>query len=223
MFPHYRGKSDNRALFNWWAEDFYNLSMNLVVESDTHLTKLTDVVKPSGSDFSSTTAGTVYVGEGSWGAPARSANDAKSWTVDLASIQQFKVITVSDTRMEVRTAQFNGSPSTLSKAERDANTTVLPSGINWWIANGVGDVMALETDENNRTILAGNDDGDGDNDGDGDSDGDSDGNNTDHLTAVLMPLTIPLFQVAKRVKILIIQRINWSLMVLIKHTEKHKA
>ncbi|WP_096085905.1 DNRLRE domain-containing protein [Agaribacterium haliotis] len=159
MFPHYSGKSDNHTLFNWWAQDFYDYGMNLVVESDTHLTKLTEVVAPSGNGFAGADqgvrSGTVYVGEGSWGAPARSANDAKSWTMDLASIQQFKVISVDATQMQLRTAQFNGSPASLSKATRDADATALPSGVNWWVANNVGDVMTLESDANNRSVLAG--------------------------------------------------------------------
>lgn len=159
MFPHYSGKSDNPTLFNWWAQDFYDYGMNLVVESDTHLTKLTEVVAPSGSTYAGAdqgvTSGTVYVGEGSWGAPARSANDPKAWTVDLASIQQFKVISVSDTQMEVRTAQFDSSASTITMAQREADSTLLPSNVNWWNANGVGEVMTLETDNDNRSVLAG--------------------------------------------------------------------
>ena len=159
MFPHYSGKSDNPDLFNWWAQDFYDYGLNLVVESDTHMCKLTEVVEPSGNGFigsaQGVTAGTVYVGEGSWGAPARSANDAKSWTVDMASIQQFKVVTVSDTGMDVRTAQFDSSASSLTKAQRDADATVLPTNVNWWSANGVGETLMLETDSSNRTVLAG--------------------------------------------------------------------
>lgn len=155
MFPHYSGKSDNPTLFNWWAQLFYDYSMNVVVESDTHMTKLTDVVMPSGNTFSSASAGTVYVGEGSWGAPARSANDPKSWTIDLASIQQFKVMTVSENGLDVRTAQFDGSASTLSKSDRDADATVLPANINWWLANGVGENMALEQDSAKRSVRAG--------------------------------------------------------------------
>ena len=159
MFPHYSGKSDNPDLFNWWAQDFYDFGMNLVVESDTHMAKLTEIVEPSGNGFIGSAqgviAGTVYVGEGSWGAPARSANDAKSWTVDMASIQQFKVLTISDSQMEVRTAQFDSSASALSKAQRDANPTQLPANVNWWLANGVGETLTLATDSANRTILAG--------------------------------------------------------------------
>lgn len=155
MFPHYSGKSDNPTLFNWWAQLFYDHAMNVVVESDTHMTKLTDVVVPSGSTFTTASSGTVYVGEGSWGAPARSANDPKSWTIDLASIQQFKVITVSETALDVRTAQFDSSASTLTKAERDADSTALPNNVNWWLANGVGEVLALEQDAALRSVRAG--------------------------------------------------------------------
>lgn len=154
MFPHYTGKSENTILFNWWASDFYDYAMNLVVESDTHINKLTKAIVPTGSGFSSTTnGGTVYVGEGSWGAPARSANDPKSWTIDLASIQQFKVLTITPSSLEVRTAQFNGSPSTLTRSQRQNNSTVLPSNVNWWSANGYGDVVELVQGTGNRSII----------------------------------------------------------------------
>lgn len=156
IFPHYSGKSDNPTLFNWWAQAFYDYSMNLVVESDTHLTKLTQAVIPSGNNFSTTTnGGTVYVGEGSWGAPARSANDPKSWTIDLASIQQFKVLQVSQNEVTVRTAQFNSSASTLSHAERVADPLALPANVNWWSANQIGQVLSLGRNSGNRTVIGG--------------------------------------------------------------------
>lgn len=154
MFPHYSGKSENQILFDWWANDFYNESINLVVESDTHINKLTTTVKPSGSNFTATTSGgTVYVGEGSWGAPARSANDPKSWTIDLASIQQFKVISVSNDTVEVRTAQFDGSAATLSRTDRANDPLLLPANVNWWQANSVGEAMVLNQDSNGRSVL----------------------------------------------------------------------
>lgn len=162
MFPHYTGKSDNRTLFDWWAQLFYDYSMNVVVESDTHMTKLTDVVVPSGNNFSVASSGTVYVGEGSWGAPARSANDPKSYTLDLASIQQFKVITVSNDGLDLRTAQFNSSASTLSRTQRNNNPTVLPNNVSWWSANGVGEVLALGQDAAMRSVRAGSSPGGGD-------------------------------------------------------------
>lgn len=130
MFPHTSGKSENQILHNWWVDDFYNNAMNLVVECDSHMAKITKALQPSGNGFVETTdGGTVYVGEGSWGAPARSADEPKSWTIDLASIQQNKVITVTSDKLEVRTAQFDSSASTLSRTERAINPTVLPSNI----------------------------------------------------------------------------------------------
>ncbi|RJG49898.1 pre-peptidase C-terminal domain-containing protein [Motilimonas pumila] len=144
MFPHYTGKSDNTILHTWWAQTFYNNKMNLVVESDTHINKITRPLKPSGNGFSATDAGgTVFVGEGSWGAPARSANDPKSWTIDLASIQQFKVLSVSSAKVEVRTAQFSNSAYALSNSERQANPLALPSNVAWWNAAEVGEVLTL--------------------------------------------------------------------------------
>ena len=154
MYPHTRGKSDNRILFDWWAQKFYDNKMNLVVESDSHITKVTKPLKISNNRFVETTqGGTVYVGEGSWGAPARSANDPKSWTIDLASIQQFKVITVKPNVLEVRTAQFDGSPSTLSLVDRQNNSTLLPTGINWWNVNNIGNVINLGQNNAQRTII----------------------------------------------------------------------
>ena len=159
LFPHYTGKRDNRTLFDWWADLFYQHKMNLVVESDTHIAKLTEALRPSGRSFSATeNGGTVFVGEGSWGAPARSANDPKSWTIDLASIQQFKVLSVSEDKMEVRTAQFDSRASTLSRAQRSQDPLLLPNNVEWWYATSVGDVLNLVQNGDSRTVI---DTGDG--------------------------------------------------------------
>lgn len=149
MFPHFTGKSENPDLFAAWSGNFYSHAMNLVVESDTHMMKLTGSLEPSGSTFvneldGSATGGTVYVGEGSWGAPARSADDPKSWTIDLASIQQIKVIAVFQDRLEVRTALFDDTATALTREERTADPVRLPNGVNWWGNNGVGEVLDLK-------------------------------------------------------------------------------
>ena len=46
--------------------------MNLITESDTHIVKYTWPVVPSGSSYTKVDAGTVYIGEGSWGVGTRS-------------------------------------------------------------------------------------------------------------------------------------------------------
>ncbi|WFB46439.1 DNRLRE domain-containing protein [Vibrio coralliilyticus] len=154
MFPHVSSKSDSPDLFSWWAELFYQHSMNLVVESDSHLTKATRELKPDGNDFvSSPTGGTVYIGEGSWGAAARSANDPKSWTLDAASIQQVKVIQVLKDSMTVRTAQFDASASTLTREERETDSLRLPENVNWWSLNEVGETMELVQSADRLSIL----------------------------------------------------------------------
>jgi hypothetical protein len=154
MYPHYSGKSDNLTLVNWWSSMFYNKKMNLVVESDTHINKVTEALEPNGTNFNATTnGGTVYVGEGSWGAPARSANDPKSWTIDLASIQQFKVFSVTAAKLSVRTAQFSASASTLSRSQRTADPLALPSNVDWWAANSIGEELALIRASNGLTVI----------------------------------------------------------------------
>ena len=153
MFPHYSGKSTNTELFNWWAQAFYDYRMNLVVESDTHINKLTQAIVPAGEDFATSDAGTVYVGEGSWGAPARSANAPKSWTIDLASIQQFKVIQVTPEKMVMRTAQFDETAQALTREQRNADPLALPDGINWWVANPIGDTVNLIQNENGLSVI----------------------------------------------------------------------
>ncbi|WP_440873667.1 metallophosphoesterase [Thalassotalea sp. PLHSN55] len=162
FFPHLSSKDENPQLFSWWANTFYDNGMNLVIESDTHLNKVTEAVKPSGNSFVVTTnGGTVFAGEGSWGANARSANKTYAWTLDAASIQQFKVITVATDKVEMRTAQFDAGASTISASERAANTTLLPTGVNWWSANGIGDVLTLTQSGSGLSIISEGDGGSG--------------------------------------------------------------
>ena len=163
IFPHSTSKVENPILFTWWANEFYNNAMNLVFESDTHLSKVTSPVEPVGNTFQvTTTGGTVYAGEGSWGAPARSANKNYPWTLENESIQQFKILTISSDKVEIRTAQFDSGASTdvstISAQERADNTTVLPTGVDWWSTNGIGNVITLTRSNNELSILGHSDD-----------------------------------------------------------------
>lgn len=158
MFPHYSGKSNNLRLFNWWSDAFYQYGMNLVVESDTHINKLTRPVKPVVTNEEPSfevveDGGIVFVGEGSWGAPARSANQPKDWTIDLASVQQFKVIQVKPDELIVRTALFDETAQALTPEQRSADPIALPQDVNWWLANEVGDHMRLTKAANNLSLL----------------------------------------------------------------------
>ncbi|UTW47055.1 fibronectin type III domain-containing protein [Bacterioplanoides sp. SCSIO 12839] len=149
MFPHTGLKSNSPALYAYWATMFYDHAMNLVVESDTHLTKITRPLIPANDDYAADVSGTVFTGEGSWGVPTRSADHPFPWTLDLDSFQQFKVITVRESGLELRTARFGSSgdpddlntgitPLTLKQREQDA--TALPSGVDWWSSEGLTNI-----------------------------------------------------------------------------------
>ena len=82
MRPHYASKSEGDDEYLNWAQLFYDHAVDLVIECDSHIVKRTHPVRPStatGSDegfIQDDVAGTVYIGEGCWGAPLRSADDA---------------------------------------------------------------------------------------------------------------------------------------------------
>jgi hypothetical protein len=72
---------------------FYSGKMNLAIELDSHTVKRTYPIKPDnglGSEegFKRDSKGTVYIEEGGWGAPLRSNNDNKDWTMASDSFNQ---------------------------------------------------------------------------------------------------------------------------------------
>lgn len=165
MFPHTDSKGDSPALYAYWATTFYDNAMNLVVESDTHLNKITRPLVPANNHYSAAPSGTVFTGEGSWGVPTRSADNPRPWTIDLDSFQQFKVITVRESGLELRTAQFGNSGdhndlntgiTPLTAEQRAEDSTALPYGVNWWHAGGLG-AIAENGDDNGVYVIRQND------------------------------------------------------------------
>jgi hypothetical protein len=53
--------------------------------------------------------GFVFIGEGSWGAPARPADDDKPWTMASASFHQFKWIQAFPDELLIRTVKFDNA------------------------------------------------------------------------------------------------------------------
>lgn len=109
MRPHTAKKPERDELIINWASLFYKYGINVAVESDAHVVKWTYPIRPSkapGSDegfIRDDERGTVYLGEGCWGAPLRSNNDDKSWTRASGSFNQFKWIFVDAHTIEIRT------------------------------------------------------------------------------------------------------------------------
>ena len=139
MRPHKTGKPDGSAEYNAWAQLFYDNSFKLVFESDTHTMKRTVAVRPStegGADagFIADTSGTVYVGEGCWGAPLRAADDGKEWTLDMDSFNGFDLVHVYPEQVDMFTVKVDLEAVVVPLADGDELS--LPHGINLWEASG---------------------------------------------------------------------------------------
>ncbi len=140
MRPHSSSKSNGTAEYNAWAQLFYDYRFDLVMESDTHTMKRTLPIRPStesGSDegfITSVSDGTVYIGEGCWGAPLRSANDARAWTADQASFNGFDLVHVHLDYSEVYTVRVDNEATVAELAEGEGCS--LPAGIDLWQAAG---------------------------------------------------------------------------------------
>ncbi len=115
--PHSGGKAENNFQYDAWAQLFYDEGVRLVVECDSHMAKTTWPVKPSSGPDNDEgfvveqTNGTVYTGEGCWGAPLRPNNDDKSWTRNSGMFNQFKLIFVDQSKIELRTIDVNNAAS----------------------------------------------------------------------------------------------------------------
>lgn len=136
MRPHVSSKSEGNSEYNAWAQHFYDYKVQLVVECDSHMVKSTWPVRPSsgaGSDegfIRDDANGTVYVGEGTWGAPLRSSNDAKSWTRESGSFNQFKWLEVTPSQVTVKTVQY-GNVASVGEVS-STNSYTPPAGIQFW-------------------------------------------------------------------------------------------
>jgi hypothetical protein len=134
MRPHTSGKSEGSGEYAAWAQLFFDHNVQLVEESDSHVMKRTYPLRPDTSgdegfvtDFAD---GTVYIGEGCWGAPLRSANDGKSWTAATGSFNGFDWVHVYPGHAEVRTVRIDTSAS--AESLTDADPFRVPAGLDLW-------------------------------------------------------------------------------------------
>jgi len=145
--PHTNKKPEKNEMLLNWATLFYKYQVQLVVESDAHVVKTTYPIKPSkaaGSDegfIRDDELGTVYVGEGCWGAPLRNNDDPKSWTRASGSFNQFKWIFVDREKIEVRTIQTDGADAVGSVDP--FNIFIPPLGLTIW-EPPTGPVITIE-------------------------------------------------------------------------------
>src|SRR6056297_545533 len=136
MRPHVSRKPEGSAQYSEWAELFYEEKVDLVVECDAHTVKSTWPIRPStgnGSDegfIRDDENGTVYVGEGCWGAPLRPSDDPKSWTRDHGMFNQFKWIFVDREHIEIRTIKVDNAEEVESVSENDPFQ--IPENLDIW-------------------------------------------------------------------------------------------
>ncbi|TXC85380.1 T9SS type A sorting domain-containing protein [Luteibaculum oceani] len=148
--PHHSSKSDKNDAFDNWAEPFYEKQVRLVVECDAHVVKTTWPLIPTRTSSGTTECGkdvdhnyfiaengrgTVYVGEGTWAA-IRMADDAKTWTRDMGTLNQVKWIWVNKNEIQVRSAQtyFPDNPNYASSVTplTEENRFMVPDGLSIW-------------------------------------------------------------------------------------------
>jgi hypothetical protein len=150
MRPHTQRKPEKDELYNNWARLFHSYEVDLVLESDAHVVKTTYPIRPFrgvGSDHGfirDDEHGTVYIGEGCWGAPLRSADDAKQWTRAHGSFNQFKWIFVMPDRIEVRTVITDKSVGVAEVSHN--NLFEIPLGLILW-KPPTGDVIYIQNDK----------------------------------------------------------------------------
>jgi len=134
--PHVASKPEKNEQYMAWAELFYKEKVRLVVECDAHTVKTTWPLKPStkkGSEegfVREDKKGTVYVGEGCWGAPLRPSDDPKSWTRDHGSFNQFKLIFIDKDQIEVRTIKVENAQEVASVPDDDPFQ--IPKNLDIW-------------------------------------------------------------------------------------------
>lgn len=122
--PHTTKKKMRLDLLKHWAPLFYKYGVDLAIESDAHVMKTTYPIKPSTGPnaergYEKAADGTVYIGEGCWGAPLRKADIVNKWTKSSGSFNQVKLIFVSSSGIEVRTIPVPESSNSIPKFSKD--------------------------------------------------------------------------------------------------------
>lgn len=143
--PHTKGKAENDYLYDLWAQLFYDYGVSLTVEGDSHMHKITYPVRPFQGPGSSEgyirddARGTMFLGEGSWGAGVRDADDEKPWTLQIGSFAQFKWVQVYCNHMEIRTVMTEEPAGW--EANSESNVFAVPSDLRLFAPPGQPDTI----------------------------------------------------------------------------------
>lgn len=142
MRPHTRRKHEQEYMRIHWGKLFHLHTVQLALECDSHMSKITWPIRASNNSkeqgydegFVQDPMGTVYVGEGGWGAPLRDPDDAKRWTRAIGSFNQVKWFFVDLDKIEIRTIKTENA-NQVGKLY-DGNRFYMPENIDLWEIDG---------------------------------------------------------------------------------------
>lgn len=142
MRPHTRRKHEQEYMRMHWGKLFHQYAVQLALECDSHMSKITWPIRATNNKsetgydegFVQDPTGTVFVGEGGWGAPLRDPDDSKRWTRAIGSFNQVKWFFVDLNKIEIRTIKTENvnQLSVLS----DDNRFYMPANIDLWKIDG---------------------------------------------------------------------------------------
>lgn len=146
MRPHTMGKEINQEEYTHWAPLFGKHGVRLAIECDAHVAKYTYPIRPSSAGDAvegfvrDDNFGTVYIGEGGWGAPLRQANRSRTWTRNTESFNQFHWIWIDKNKMEIRTIKTDCVDKVLASVTK--NPFEIPQGLEIWKPSN-GEVVTI--------------------------------------------------------------------------------
>lgn len=156
--PHTTVKPNIEAQYNAWSVPFYDYGVQLVVECDAHVVKNTYPIVPSygaGNDegfVRDDCEGTVYIGEGCWGAPLRNNNYNRTWTRASGSFNEFKWLFINQNRIEVRTIMVDNA--SLVASVTDAAPFTPPANLQLWTMPDGSNTLTIDAYANQRPVVS---------------------------------------------------------------------
>lgn len=140
--PHTRRKHEQEYMRTRWAPLFFKYQLQLALECDSHMSKITWPIRASNNSkeqgydegFVQDPNGTVFVGEGGWGAPLRVADDSKRWTRASGSFNQVKWFFVDLNKIEIRTIKTENANEVAFLS--DIKRFHYPEKIHLWVFDG---------------------------------------------------------------------------------------
>jgi hypothetical protein len=156
--PHESSKADQEDAYQAWAPLFYDYKFQIVIESDAHVVKSTYPIRPTmeaGHDngyVRDDANGSVYIGEGCWGAPVRTADRTYSWTRAAGEFNMYHWMMVSKDKIEIKYVMYDNVDEV---SEVDPNNRfAVPAGMQIWEpANGSGSTLVIENPTSPATFI----------------------------------------------------------------------